>query len=66
MKIASLILAIILIFLIGLVVLFEITPEADPVEGNETGLLITFFVIPFFAFPAAVLLIEMSNQDKGK
>lgn len=66
MKIASLIIAIILILLIGLVVLFEVTPDADPVEGNETGLLIIFFVIPFFAFIAAVLLVVMSKGDKHK
>lgn len=66
MKIASLIIAIILIFLIGLVVMLEVAPERNPKEDGEIGLLITFFVIPFFGFIGAALLITMSEKDKDK
>ena len=66
MRIVSLVLAIILILLVGLVILFEVAPDKNPKEDGEAGLLIVFFVIPFFGALGAFLLIIMSKEDKDK
>lgn len=66
MKIASLILSFLLLSLIGLVVLFEVTPDRNPKEDGDIGLLIIFFVLPFLGALGVVLLIAMSKEDKHK